>query len=410
MVREALAGAEHDAWLDAAQLAVSELVTNAVLHTGTVIELRILLEPDRLRVEIGDGSPHPPARRDYSTVSGTGRGLHMVAASVDEWGYYDRHPGKVVWFELRAPTAAPHDIDDEGVTLGNGTGPLVAVTMRNVPLLMHAAWQEHASALIREYLLARIEADLDVLDRHAQANDAMALLYAQIPEPNLVDDAEEIMATAVEPSVTAREVRLRVPVDSVSNFDALHVLLEDAIALAETGGLLSPPVQPEVRQLRAWMCRQVLDQADGRPPRPWTAPIGTHAVVPPDTLDAVGVDHPLGELVAAVAASPLALVAANEHGRIVAASRAALEFLGYAVPGDLVGRRLTCLVPERYRQAHVAGMTLHMTNGRAALVGVAVNVPVLCADDSETLARLTVDVSSGEGHHRLFVGRLEPAS
>jgi PAS domain S-box-containing protein len=122
------------------------------------------------------------------------------------------------------------------------------------------------------------------------------------------------------------------------------------------------------------------------------------------------VEHPFGELVAAVAASPLAVVAANEHGQIVAASRAALEFLGYADPAELVGRRLTSLVPERYRQAHVAGMTLHMTNGRAALVGVGVDVPVLCADDTETSARLTVDVSSGEGHHRLFVGRLEPAS
>ena len=36
---------------------------------------------------------------------------------------------------------------------------------------------------------------------------------------------------------------------------------------------------------------------------------------------------------------------------------------------DLVGRRLVVLIPRRFRQAHVAGLTQHMINGRNAILG-----------------------------------------
>lgn len=92
-----------DSCADDAVLLVSELVTNAVLHAGTEIEVQINLDRDLLRVEVRDGNPLLPSVRRYSTLSGTGRGLALVANTAADWDA-ERLPGggKRIWFELAA--------------------------------------------------------------------------------------------------------------------------------------------------------------------------------------------------------------------------------------------------------------------------------------------------------------------
>jgi anti-sigma regulatory factor (Ser/Thr protein kinase) len=92
-----------DQFTDEAMLLLSELVTNAVLHAGTDIDVTIRLDGDLLRVEVADGNPRLPSVRHYSVLSGTGRGLALVAETAKSW---DAEPtpagGKTVWFELEA--------------------------------------------------------------------------------------------------------------------------------------------------------------------------------------------------------------------------------------------------------------------------------------------------------------------
>ena len=83
-----------------AVLLVSELASNAVLHARTPFELVVEDDGRRLRVEVHDDSPALPTLKDYVAESITGRGLHMVAASADNWGFEARDRGKYVWFEL----------------------------------------------------------------------------------------------------------------------------------------------------------------------------------------------------------------------------------------------------------------------------------------------------------------------
>jgi anti-sigma regulatory factor (Ser/Thr protein kinase) len=83
-----------------AVLLVSELASNAVLHARTPFELVVDDDGQRLRVEVHDDSPDLPTLRDYVAESVTGRGLHMVAASADNWGFEACDRGKCVWFEL----------------------------------------------------------------------------------------------------------------------------------------------------------------------------------------------------------------------------------------------------------------------------------------------------------------------
>lgn len=111
-----LTGELQEDHLDVVVLLISELVTNAVLHAASPVTLRGWLEPARLRVEVTDDSPIPPALRTYGPESTTGRGLRMVAHLSAGWGISSAEDGKTVWFELDISagpsTAAPAAIFD----------------------------------------------------------------------------------------------------------------------------------------------------------------------------------------------------------------------------------------------------------------------------------------------------------
>ena len=94
----------------AATLLVSELVANAVLHTGTSFDVVVRPGADRVRIEVHDGSPELPVRRHYSNMSGTGRGLMLVEQMAAGWGSDLTAKGKLVWFELDRQSTEAFDI------------------------------------------------------------------------------------------------------------------------------------------------------------------------------------------------------------------------------------------------------------------------------------------------------------
>ena len=98
-----------------------------------------------------------------------------------------------------------------------------------------------------------------------------------------------------------------------------------------------------------------------------------------------------------------------EKGVVVAVSSPALRLLGYSAADDPLRRRVVVVVPARFRQAHIAGTTLHLTNGRDVLLDAPVVVPMLRADGSEVTVELTVRVDQDEAGHRLFVGSFTAA-
>ena len=85
-----------------AELLVSELVTNAVIHGRGRIVLRMELDEDRLLVGVideGDGFERTVRQQDFETVGG--RGLGIVETVASRWGI---HEGTThVWFELERP-------------------------------------------------------------------------------------------------------------------------------------------------------------------------------------------------------------------------------------------------------------------------------------------------------------------
>jgi anti-sigma regulatory factor (Ser/Thr protein kinase) len=86
--------------LDTATLLVSEVVTNAVLHGASTVELTLRAGPGSLRVEVRDDNEALPVRKRYSQTAATGRGLVLLEALSSAWGAEPESAGKVVWFDL----------------------------------------------------------------------------------------------------------------------------------------------------------------------------------------------------------------------------------------------------------------------------------------------------------------------
>lgn len=411
LVRETLRSSQRDDLVELAELLLSEVVTNAVVHAGTAVEVVVLVGDQGLCAEVSDGSRHLPAPQSHSTLTGTGRGLHLLEQLVDSWGVQVQGEGKTVWFRLssgdREAGPAQYDLDFE-VDLDDLL-PAVDrfdVSLLGVPLLLHAAWQMHSESLLREYLLIRLDDDspLEAIESHAAAHEAMALLRQHVPAPDVGIDPTALMAAAVEPGVSSARLSFPVPHAAVPNFAHLDETLDAALALADAGRLLTPPTQPEVRLLRRWLCREVQRQAQGAGPTPWRRI--AHLLPPP-------AQHPLPWDAEALRSSDRALIAADDTNGIVAVSRSAADLLGYPDVTALEGQRLVEIIPERYHQAHLAGFTLHLFAERRPLLGRPVTVPAKRRDGTEVMVELLVDSTLLRGGRRLFVAdlrRSDPAS
>ncbi|WP_093714263.1 ATP-binding protein [Actinacidiphila alni] len=92
-------------------LLISELVTNAVVHTGCPAVLRMLFPAapaSPVRVEVADTSQAPPAPRHAHRDETGGRGLELVDGLADRWGWQPEGAGKQIWCEVdRGQAPAP---------------------------------------------------------------------------------------------------------------------------------------------------------------------------------------------------------------------------------------------------------------------------------------------------------------
>ena len=89
--------------LEDVQLLASELVTNAVLHARTTLELVLTQGQDVMRLEVHDRR----ASLESVTPGERGRGLQLVESLAQQWGIVDDDSGKIVWLEIPCPAMEP---------------------------------------------------------------------------------------------------------------------------------------------------------------------------------------------------------------------------------------------------------------------------------------------------------------
>jgi len=404
-VRELLAEAGRQQWGEAAELAVSEVVTNAVLHAHTPIALSALVDDAGLLVEVHDRNPALPAQRSYDHHATTGRGMELVAALATSYGVRSLGgDGKVVWFRIgdEADASPEHLLD-----LWDDAGPpapapdrqplppgvRAVVLERMPPTLWHAA-SEHHDALLRESVLFRAEHPDDPASRSdlALADEARALLRTTLDD-ELARDAGLAVPPLPEhspdalPAVSEQlDLVLHVRPGQAPAFAALQDALDAAERLAATDRLLVRPGLPEIVAVRDWACEQVIAQLAGSPGTPW-------AGADDERFTGSVAEDPSAGLVwddTAVRTSERGVVAADDANRILAVSAPLSRALGWE-PGHLVGRRVVELVPHRHREAHVAGFSRHLSTGDARVLGTALDLPVLRADGSEVVCAFLIE-------------------
>ena len=97
--------ADQRGLVDDAVLLTSELVTNAVVHAGTAVQVTCRLADGAVEVVVSDGHPgrlvpEAPDREPLATERTGGRGLLMPAALASAWGVAYGRASKAVWFRL----------------------------------------------------------------------------------------------------------------------------------------------------------------------------------------------------------------------------------------------------------------------------------------------------------------------
>ncbi|MCK7625123.1 SpoIIE family protein phosphatase [Streptomyces sp. RS10V-4] len=90
----------------AAELVVSELVTNAVRHASGPVHLRLLRDL-ALVTEVSDTGHTSPHLRHSASDDEGGRGLFIVAQLVERWGTRYTPSGKTIWTEQEFPPDYP---------------------------------------------------------------------------------------------------------------------------------------------------------------------------------------------------------------------------------------------------------------------------------------------------------------
>lgn len=370
---------------DTAVLLTSELVTNGIVHALTDLRVTVEATESWVRVEVVDGNPNLPQRRDYDDEAMTGRGLEMLELLADEVGMQPlADEGKRVWFRLGAAPAGP-----DPVVVAPPAAATTAVVLRNVPVALYCAWQQHASAILREALIAELDdRPPGIPDDLAMANDAMSALSR---------GTSEVFALR-EAGIRHADITLSLPAPAVPHFPVLREVLRRCSAMSLVGQLLVPPALPEIQAVRNWVAGEVMRQATGLPPSPYLEQPDDHFIL--DEIQASTLD--------AVRTSAIGMIAADRSNRIVAVSRVAAEIVGWE-PEDLEGHRLVSVIPPAMRDAHVAGFTRYLLDGTSTYFNRWLDMPALHRDGSEVAVRMLVGRAIDEGDREYFVATVERA-
>jgi PAS domain S-box-containing protein len=99
--------AQLEAWglgqlIFSTELIVSELLTNAIRHAQSPIQVRMILD-DALSCEVSDGSSTAPQLRRAGRYDEGGRGLLLVASLAERWGSRPTRTGKTIWARQPLP-------------------------------------------------------------------------------------------------------------------------------------------------------------------------------------------------------------------------------------------------------------------------------------------------------------------
>lgn len=198
------------------------------------------------------------------------------------------------------------------------------------------------------------------------------------------------------------DLTVRVGREQAASFAQLQDALDAGERLANADRLLVRPGLPEIIAVRDWACEQVIAQVAGSPAAPW---MGADDERFTEVVDSARV--PSGWDAGKVTESAVGVIAVDDGNRVIAVSGPLAQVLGWAAQ-DLVGRRVVAIVPPRFREAHVAGFSRHLSTGDARALGVALELPVLRADGTEVLCEFLIDSEPTPSGRTVYLAWITP--
>ena len=270
-VREHLLGWGQEVLLPDAELVLTELLGNVVLHAPGMAQVRLQLEDDGLRIEIEDSSPILPARRLSVPGSTTGRGLNLVAALCADWGVRAREDGqvgKVVWCVLpREGVERPAPQVDEASLLAEYIDEMdgYEVHAGDAPVGLLLEAKDQLDGVLREISLAQRSQDLphDLMEPMAAAVRAFADARQQL---------RRMLTTAAAAGQSRVQLVFHLPLELAERGEEYLRALGAADAFARDRRMLSLESPVEHRVLREWyvgnIVRALRAAAAGEPAAP----------------------------------------------------------------------------------------------------------------------------------------------
>ncbi len=263
LLRDVLTGSALAQRLEDGELALSELVTNAVLHGRDPLAVRMVLGKDVLRVEVGDANPVSPSFSMLDQTAVTGRGLLLISAVSDRWGVEPSAAGKVVWFELLAGRDVQTVLDVDALLASWGdelaldpADETVRVVLTDLDVALVARAEAHVEALVRELTLVLAAGTAPAVDRRRAGNVVSA---AAAVDPVRADLRHQV---AVALARGRRRVDVELTVcrrDAEAVRDLMHAL-DEADRLSRSGRLLLTPAPVQLSDARRAYLRRILAQ------------------------------------------------------------------------------------------------------------------------------------------------------
>jgi anti-sigma regulatory factor (Ser/Thr protein kinase) len=270
---EACSQIDRSDLIECAELGVSELIGNAILHGEPPIRMRMRGTHEHPRIEVSDGSPQPPVLPeplshhpiDDDPPITFGRGLDIVARCATAWGADIDGDGKVAWF---VPAPATLAYGTEGVITGEthpDTPPAnhFPVEVREVPLRTLHASQTQWSELRREVRLLALAHE----DDYPLAK-SLSELFADLDHV-LREGIHDEVESALASGEATTDLHVEVPKASAETIEQFLDLLDLADEFCQEQRLLSLARTSEQRRFQQWLFGEFVRQQRGEPPRPW---------------------------------------------------------------------------------------------------------------------------------------------
>ncbi len=280
----------RDDLVDCAELAVSELVTNALLHGEPPITVSVRGTREHPRIEVADGSTRPPVKPSPvapdlddldeldELLTTFGRGLNLVAMASTAWGAVIERQGKVVWFVPAAELGDSPDLEPV-IEQEKAHRPAAVAPSETVRVELHGIDAHLFASQVRQYHDLRRELRLLSLAHESDyplARDLSAVFTTF--ERQFTTGAGASLLDQVAEGGSTFSLSLYLAPEAGPIFATMLEMFDLADAFCRSQRLLSLERTPQQRAFQTWFLSEFVRQLAGELPSVWTPTAAVRAL------------------------------------------------------------------------------------------------------------------------------------